>query len=235
MASVVKIYHHMVCAVDAYEVDVHPTLFTIKGIIKHVANGSIIIEFIIIMVIFIVRLKICFQSSSFQYPAGFYIFMYVNITLITLAAFIGIATGIMFLTVIALIIAMFNCILLTYLFVNGLYKMLKMTQNDPGAHAAVDRRGTIRIIAKCIVLVSFSMFSSAIFLVCLLLDTTVGFNLPMNLWIAVDSLVNTYCVFLQFKFGQSIYDRWCTGCTKLCLQCVAKGKEEIEMLVRELS
>eukprot|EP01083_Nonionella_stella_P179164 635317_1 len=235
MASLVKIYHHVVCAVDAYEVDVHPTLFTIKGIIKHVANGSIIIEFIMIMIIFIVRLKICFRSSAFQYPAGFYIFMYINITVITLAAFVGIATGIMFLTVIALFIAMFNCILLTYLFVNGLYKMLKITENDPTAHASVDRRSTIRIIAKCIVLVSCSMCSSGIFLVCLLLDTTIGFNLPMNFWMAIDSLVNTYCVFLQFRFGQQFYDRWCTGCSKFCLQCVAKGKGDIEMLVRELS
>eukprot|EP01084_Bolivina_argentea_P291273 500584_1 len=95
-----------------------------------VGNSVYIITYALILITFVLRLKYVFSGTRFDYPSWFYICMYSQIIFMVIASFVGQIADVSVIMGVALLLYIFNCIFLTYLFYRSLKKIMNSTGHE---------------------------------------------------------------------------------------------------------
>eukprot|EP01084_Bolivina_argentea_P033649 62226_1 len=167
--------------------------YPMESAMEIVAGAFIVFSYVLILYIFISRLKNAFDNTPHAYPRCFYICICCEIAIFTIFAIVGgVVSDNAVIRGSTLFVFILNGILLTILFTHSLKKVI---------HSKENRKSVRDTMVKFVVLVSLTMATSLMVCIALILHEIFGGNSlnGLDMIIApIDTLTNTLFIYLQF-------------------------------------
>lgn len=126
-----------------------------------------------------------------------------------------------FLSALWILLYIFNFVAVVCVFIKKLRYFAVSILKDRQEDQIQILNTTIKIVFCC----SFAIGSSMLVIVLLIIDATLpqdyGFDLIINTFYSIDSLINGICLILQWRFSEKIYFKLCSKCDS-CIKLLCK-------------